>query len=128
MTEYKEKTLRKKLDQAAEPFKTETQEVKKKGRELYRVALEAIETCERVRIELAAYKAPKLFDKSEPPDAEAKKKKTFYGPIDRLKWFLENDPESPGMKRILETMGISIEQAWELANKSEIEHPDLGNH
>lgn len=114
---HKEKELRKKLDQAAEPFKTETQDVKKKAREIYKVALLAIEACERVRMELAAYKAPKLFDKNEPPDAEAKKQKVFIGPMERLKWFYENQRESPGMKRILETMNLTLDQAKEIIYK-----------
>lgn len=109
--------LRQALKQAALEFKHEHPDIKKKAKALYEVALNAIEACEQVRMELAAYKAPKLFDKKEAPDTEAKKEKRFYGRVERIKWFLAHEPNSPAFHSFLRWNNISLDEALKLAQE-----------
>jgi hypothetical protein len=111
------KDLRKELSEKAKAFQYEPEETKKRARELYKVALKALDRVDLLRKELDAYKAPPLIDKSLPPDHEAKKEKRFLTPLERLKWFYENDPNGPGMKRILETMNITLSDAQEIVRQ-----------
>lgn len=116
------KDLRKELAATAKAFQYEPEETKKRARELYKVAIKAMDKIDYLQKEIEAYKSPRLTDPQERPDTERLKEKRFLSPTDRLKWFLENDPGSPGCKRHLEIMNLTIVQAKELLdnkNKSD---------
>jgi hypothetical protein len=111
------KDLRKELADTAKAFKHEPDETKKRARELYKVAIKAMDKIDYMQKEIEAYKSPRLTDPKERPDTEARKEKRFWSATDRLRWFLDNAPESPGCKRHLELMNLTLIQAKELLDK-----------
>lgn len=110
----KESTLRKELLDRASAFKHEPEVIKKKARDLYKVALKAIESCELMRTQLNAYKQPKLFPKDE---AGKIPERIYYTLTERLAKYFEDDDEE-GLKNCLKWNGLTLEEAKELVYKA----------
>jgi len=108
----KEKDLRAALTKAGEEFKYQPKEVKVKARELYKIAMQAIERCEGLRMELAAYKAPTLYDNSKSHEIP---QRTFLSRPERIRRYLAEDPTGDAYKAFLRWNNLTISQAEEMA-------------
>lgn len=103
-------TLKKRLEDQAKKFKYETDYVKDKFRDLYRVAQDAVKLSEALDLKLQAYMAPTLDQQSaqEPitlPKIEPVSK------AERIKQFLEGDHNDPHFQRFLKLNNMTIQDA-----------------
>jgi hypothetical protein len=107
----KEVLLRKALHDVVDQLKNDpSEDVRRKMRPLYLVAKDAIERCEKYQEELAVYKAPKLFDKKERPDAAALTPKVFTPREERIKAFLRTNPGPGAMEAFRKRNEMSEEE------------------
>ena len=106
--EIKEKIMRERLGDAAKAFQYEHAEIKKKAKTLYLVALDAIQTIEKLKADLNAYKAPKFWKDTKPEDP---KDRRFWTKADRIRHYLVNEPNSVAFGHFLRFNNLSLEQA-----------------
>jgi ssDNA-specific exonuclease RecJ len=105
------KDLRKELEAKAKEFKFEPDLIKKKARELYKVALKALDLADKLKAELDAYKAPKLYDKAE---VNKIPERIYYSREERIQHYLDTDPDGDAFKQFLKWNNLTLEQAKEL--------------
>lgn len=107
----KETLLRKQLLDVCEPFKHETDDVKRKMRPLYRVAMSFVEKIEKLEDELRTFKAPKLDYSLERTEAHPQPKKRFYSQIERIEWYLADPSRERAFELFLKTKNMTREEA-----------------
>jgi len=103
------KHLRSELELKAKEFKFEPDLTKKKGREMYRIAIKAMDKIDYLQKEIEAYKSPHLFVKDNV------EKKVFLSKKEQVAAFIDRYGEnSPETKRYLTWNKLSLEEAKKL--------------
>ena len=109
------KELRKELELKAKEFKFEADTTKKKARELYKIALKALDKVDYLQNQLDAYKAPTLYDKTE---AHKIPERTYLSRAERISEFLAKDPDGEPFRLFLQFNRLTIEEAKEIVYKA----------
>lgn len=109
------KELRAELTKVAKEFKFEAEQVKKKAKALYEVALKAMDKIDKLQAALDAYKAPTLYEKSE---SQTIPQRTYLSRPERIAAFLRDEPDSEAFKQFLKWNRLTLEQAKDLVYKA----------
>lgn len=109
------KELRKELELKAKEFKHQPDDVKKRGRELYKVAIKALARCDYLQAQLDAYKAPKLYDKTE---TNRIPERTYLSLPELITEVLKNGPDSDEVERFLRRRKLTLDEAKEIVEKA----------
>lgn len=107
------KELRKQLKEKATEFKYEPELTKKKARELYKIAMIACDRIDKLQADLNAYKAPKLYDKTE---VNKIPERVYFSKAERAQHALDAGGEK--LELYLKYSGLTLEEAKELVYKA----------